>query len=317
MEYKDYYKTLDLNKNASEDEIRDAFRKLARQYHPDANKGDKGAEEKFKKINEAYQVLSDSEKRKKYDQFGAQWQQYTRTGGRPEDFNWGRWAGGSVGTSTSTVTPEELEEIFGEGFGLGGTGGFSDFFETIFGRGTPGGQAHRTRGRDVEQQMEISLDEAFRGTSRIFQRQDGSRMEVKIPKGVRTGSRVRISGKGGAGSPETRAGDLYLRVKVAPHPTFKREKNDLKVTFLVDLYTLILGGKVEVPTLERSVKLTIPPQTIDGKTFRLRGLGMPELRNADKRGDIFAKVKIQLPTDLSDEEKQLFKRLQALQDEKM
>ncbi len=322
MEYKDYYKILGVDRNATEKEIKQAYRRLARQYHPDVNPGDKAAEERFKEINEAYEVLSDPEKRRKYDQFGAQWQQYERMGGRPEDFDWSQWAATGPGGQrvyTRTVSPEELEEI------LGGMGGFSDFFQMLFGgmgrrRTVDFGdifgdyeqpfQERPRRGRDIEQPVQITLEEAFHGTTRVLQQPDGSRIEVKIPRGVRTGSRVRVSGKGGGS--DGQRGDLYLKIEVLPHPTFQREGDDLKVDVPVDLYTAILGGEVQVPTLERPVMLRIPPETPNGKTFRLRGLGMPNLKNPDQRGDLYAKVNVQLPRNLSEEEKALFRQLRDL-----
>lgn len=306
MDYKDYYKILGIPKNASQDEIRAAFRRLARQHHPDANAGEKESEEKFKEINEANQVLSDPEKRKKYDQFGSQWQQYSRGGGRPEDFDWSRWA--TPGGGYTRVTPEDLQGIFGQGFD-----GFSDFFDALFGRGGMGGAVRPQRGRDVEHPLEITLNEAFQGTTRILQRSAGSRGEVRIPKGVRTGSRVRLSGEGGTGSV---AGDLYLKIKVLPHESFERDKDDLRVTVPVDLLTLILGGEVQVPTLEHPVVLKIPPTTANGKTFRLRGLGIPRLKSPDQRGDLFARVEVVLPEKLSGEERELFEKLSKLQKSK-
>jgi curved DNA-binding protein len=330
MEYKDYYKTLGVSRSATGKDLKQAYRKLARQYHPDVNPGDKTAENRFKEINEAYEVLSDEEKRKKYDQFGSQWQQYERTGGRPEDFDWSQWAGGGPGAPggqrahTRTVTPEEMEEMMG---GLGG-GSFSDFFQTLFGGG--GGQRPRTanieelfggaepatgrrsrRERDVEQPVQITLEEAFAGTARVLQREDGSRLEVKIPKGVRTGSRVRVSGKGVLG--EKQQGDLYLLVEVTPHALFEREGDDLKVDVPVDLYTAILGGEAQVPALERSVVLTIPPETPNGKTFRLRGLGMPNLKTPDQRGDLYARMSVQTPSQLTEPERTLFRQLRDLE----
>jgi len=325
MEFKDYYKILGVSRDATEEEIKRAYRKLARQYHPDVNPGDKAAEEKFKEINEAYEVLSDPEKRRKYDQFGAHWEQYQRMGGRPEDFDWSQWVSGPGGQRvyTRTVTPEEFEEFFEQTFGRSG---FSDFFEMLFGgmgrRRTSGfeepffdfGETFRARphrGRDIEQPVQITLEEAFHGTTRIVQR-NGRRIEVKIPRGVRTGSRVRVAGEGAPGTGGGAPGDLYLRIEVVPHPVFQREGDDLKVTVPVDLYTALLGGEVQVPTLERPVMLTIPPETSNGKVFRLRGLGMPNLRNPDRRGDLYATVEVRLPKNLSEEEKRLFRQLQAM-----
>lgn len=318
MEYKDYYQTLGVNKNASQDEIKKAYRKLARKHHPDVNPGDKSAEERFKGINEAYEVLSDPEKRQKYDRFGAQWQQNERAGGHPEDFDWAQWRAQPGGTHTRTVNPEDFEQVFGGA-------GFSDFFETLFGgagrrRAADFGeqayyQPRPRRGRDVEHTVQVTLEEAFRGTTRALQWEDGSKIEAKLPRGVRTGSRVRLSGKGESGTGDGAAGDLYLKVEVAPHPVFQRDGDDLKVAVPVGLYTALLGGKREVLSLDRTVKLTIPPETANGRVFRLGGLGMPNLRNPEQRGDLYATVEVQLPQHLSQEEKELFQQLQNLRED--
>jgi curved DNA-binding protein len=322
MEFKDYYQILGVPKNASEKEIKSAYRKLARQYHPDVNPGDKTAEQRFKEMSEAYTVLSDPDKRKKYDRFGAQWQQYERAGVNPEDMG---GFGGFGGGQTRNVSPEEFEQMFG-GFGRRGNGDFSDFFESLFGggagtrqgtrQGTPfegftSQSRGRRRGQDVESRVEITLEEAYRGTSRMLQREDGQRMEVNIPAGVKTGSRVRMSGGGtqGMGGP---AGDLYLVVEVKPHPQFQREGDDLTVKVDVDLYSAILGGEVQVPTLDRPVMLTIPAGTPNGKRFRLRGLGMAKMKQPDQRGDLYAEVNVVLPERLNQEERRLFEQLRAL-----
>ena len=320
MEYKDYYKTLGVSKTANKDEIKKAYRKLARQFHPDVNPGNKAAEEKFKEVNEAYEVLSDPAKREKYEKFGSQWQQYERSGGRPEDFNWNQWTsrpGGAGQTYTQTISPEDLEQI------LGGMGGFSDFFEALFGNlgGSPSGrrstagreQTRRSlRGRDNEQSVQISLEDAFHGTTVSLQWEGGKRVEAKIPPGVRTGSRVRLSGQGEAVPGGGQAGDLYLKIEVRPHPTFVRDGDDLRVTVPVDLYTALLGGKVMVPTLERPVELTVPAETVNGRVFRLRGLGMPLLKNPKERGNLYACAEVKLPSKLSQEEKELFEKLRGL-----
>lgn len=301
MDYKDYYKTLGVSRNAGQDEIRDAFRKLARQYHPDANKGDSAAEEKFKGINEAYQVLSDPEKRQKYDQFGANWEQFSRSGGRPEDFDWGRWS--ARPGSTTRINMEDLQDIFGGGFG--GGGGFSDFFETLFG-GARGGAGRRSApAQNVEQAVEITLEEAFSGTTRVFQGADGSRFEASIPRGVKTGSKVRLAGKAGGA-------DLYLRIKVVPHRTFTREGINLQVNVEVDLYTALLGGEVSVPTLERPVILSIKAGSQNGQTIRLRGKGMPDVRKKDVFGDLLATLSVRLPKNLSAEERELLEKLREI-----
>jgi curved DNA-binding protein len=324
MKVIDYYKTLGVGKGADDKEIKRAYRKLAREYHPDVNPDNKAAEERFKEINEAYEVLSDSAKRQKYDQFGSQWQQYERTGGRPEDFNWSQWGGQpGGGQHTRGVSQEEFEQMFGAG------GGFSDFFETLFGgmgggrRGSDGfdfgnfggGQQFQSRprqGQDMEHAVQVTLEEAFQGTTRMLQWENGRSLEAKIPRGVDTGSRIRLSGQGQPGAAGGRAGDLYLKVELLSHPTFTREGDDLKADLLVDLYTALLGGKVEVHTLDKSVNLTIPPETANGNLFRLRGLGMPKLRQPDQRGDLYATVSIQLPRNLSAQEKALFEQLQEM-----
>ncbi|MBK8985836.1 MAG: J domain-containing protein [Chloroflexi bacterium] len=322
MKVQDYYQTLGVNKNADDKAIKKAYRKLAREFHPDMNPGDKAAEERFKLINEAYEVLGDADKRQKYDQFGAQWQQYERAGGRPEDFNWSQWAAPGGQGSTRTVSPEELAQMFGSG-----GGGFSDFFETLFGgagRGSAGGfdfssfgggqtgQPRPRQGRNTEHTIQVTLEEAFHGTTRTLQWDDGRSIQAKIPRGVDNGSRIRLSGQGGSGQAGGRAGDLYLIVEMQPHATFQRDGDDLMVELPVDVYTAVLGGKAEVRTLDKSVNLTIPPETSTGKVFRLAGLGMPNLRQPDKRGNLYATVSITLPQKLTDREKELFAELRAL-----
>jgi curved DNA-binding protein len=332
MEYRDYYRTLDVSRSATAKEIKKAYRKLAQKYHPDKNPGDKAAEERFKDINEAYEVLSDADKRSKYDRFGSQWQQFERTGGRPEDFNWGPWAtGAQPGGSYSygqSVTPEELEQMLG-GSGFGRASGFSDFFDNLFGGmgGTRSsgqttfgngfgdrfaGQRQSQRGRDIEHALQVTLDEAFHGTTRQLQWEDGRVITAKIPRGVKSGSRVRLSGQGQPGQAGSSAGDLYLIIEMLPHPTFDRDGDDLRVKLPVPLYTVVLGGKVEVSSLDRNVKLTIPAETANGKQFRLRGLGMPKLRQPDQRGDLLVTIDVQLPKGLSPEETALFEELRAL-----
>ena len=324
MQYKDYYKTLGVPKDANEKDIKKAYRQRARQYHPDTHPGDKSAEETFKEVNEAYEVLSDAEKRRTYDQFGSQWQQYQGTGGNPQDF-WRQWSPQGGGprsqgsnTQTRTVSPEEFDQMFGGG-GAGGLGGFSDFFETLFGRGQAGGgfdsfrqaQPRPTRGRDAEHGIDVTLEEAYSGTTRMLQIDD-ERIEVSIPRGVKTGSRVRVAGKGAPGAGGGAPGDLHLRVNVVSNPLFTREESDLRVKVPVDMYTLVLGGEVHVPTLERPVVLTIPAGTPNGKVFRLRGLGMPHLRQPDQRGDLYAVIEAQVPQNLSENEIDLFRQLRAL-----
>ena len=317
MEYKDYYQTLGVSKGADQDDIKKAYRKLARKYHPDVNPDDPKAEEKFKEINEAYQVLSDEDKRKKYDQFGSQWKQYQRTGGRPEDFDWSQWAarGGAGGTQYRTVSQEELEQMFG-----GGLGGFSDFFETLFGGmgGARGarrsarqpGTAAAARGRDIEYPVKISLKEAYYGTTRLLSFEGGRRIEASIPAGVRTGSRVRLSGQGAEGM--RGAGDLYLKVEVEPHPQFERDGDDLRIDQPVDFFTALLGGEVRVATIDKAVQLTVPPETDSGKTFRLKGLGMPKLGSSKKHGDLYVTLQIQVPKNLTPKQQKKFEDLREI-----
>ncbi|MBN1316856.1 MAG: J domain-containing protein [Anaerolineales bacterium] len=317
MDYKDYYQILGIDKTAGPDEIKKAYRKLARQHHPDVNQGDSGAEQRFKEINEAFQVLSDPEKRQKYDQLGSQWQQYAHAGGRPEDFNWSQWRAqpDAANSYTRTVSPEDLEQIFG-----GGRGGFSSFFETLFGGNVAfndfnGGQTYQPRshrGRDSETVVEISLEEAFHGTTRSIQWQDGRQIMANIPPGVRTGSRVRLAGQGEPGIAGSASGDLYLQIQVTPHPLYRRENDDLHLEIPVDLYTALLGGKIEVSSIDRTVSLTIPAGTQNGKTFRLRGLGMPQLRHKEHRGDLYVSVQIKLPENLSQKEIEMYKQLSDL-----
>jgi len=307
MEYKDYYKILGVERSASEKEIKQAYRGLARQYHPDVNKS-AGAEERFKEINEAYQVLSDSEKRQKYDQLGDSWHRWQQQGA-PGGFDWSQWTSGFPRGSRVRMEYGDLSDLFGQG----GMGGFSDFFESIFG-GTGGprtSQRMQARGQDYEQPVEITLEEAFHGTTRVLQR-DGQRLEVKIPQGVRTGSRVRMAGQGGLGIGGGPQGDLYLRITVLPHADFERKGDDLYRDVDVDVYAAALGGGVRVPTLGGEVVLTIPSETSGGRVFRLRGKGMPRLRNSQEHGDLYVTVRIQIPRDLDAREKDLFSQLARL-----
>ncbi len=312
MEYKDYYQILGVSRDADEQEIKRAYRRLARQYHPDVNPGDKAAEERFKEINEAYEVLSDPDKRRKYDQLGAAWRDWERMGGRPGDFDWGPWVSTAPGGQRVYVrygTAEDLEDLFGN------ESPFSDFFTQLF--GGLGGFAHQARprrGQDLEQEVEISLEEAYHGATRLLQK-DGRRLQVRVPPGAATGTRIRMAGEGSPGTDGGEPGDLYLRVRVAPHPRFERRGDDLYTTVPVDLYTAVLGGKVQVDTLAGPVTLTIPPHTQNGQIFRLRGKGMPKLRRKGEYGDLYARVEVQLPTRLTARQRELFEELRRLSEE--
>lgn len=307
MDVKDYYDLLGVSRNASDKEIKKAYRNLARKHHPDTNPDDPAAADRFKEINEAYEVLSDPDKRSKYDQFGTAWNQYQQAGDQG-GFNWSAWGGNPGGYGTYTRV-DNIEDIFG------GSGGFSDFFETLFGgrRGqqTTGRRTFSQRGQDIEQSMQITLAEAYHGGTRRIVK-DGRELEVKIPKGVKTGSKIRLSGEGMPGMGEGAHGDLYLVVEVLEDPRYERDDDNLYVDVDVPLYTMLLGGKVQVPTMDGTVTLTVPPETTNGSKFRLRGKGMPKLKNPDKSGDMYAVVHVELPTNLSSEEVELLEQLQDM-----
>ena len=321
MEFKDYYATLGVQKGATEKEIKQAFRKLARKFHPDVNPGDKAAEAKFKEINEANEVLSDPDKRRKYDELGANWRAYEQAGAAGGPGAQGAWNanfGGAPG-GFRTMTPEEMNAMFGEG------DPFSDFFHTFFG-GAMGGQPDEGRrgrgrsrgarpGRDVEQELELSLDDAYRGTTRrLAIKHDGHArtVDVRIPAGVGDGSRVRIAGEGEIGSGGAKSGDLYLRVRLSPHPTFERRGKDLYTKVQIPLTTAILGGEAEVPTLAgKALRLKVPGTTQNGQTFRLKGHGMPTTNRPDS-GDLYATVEVQLPRTLTPEQRRHFEALAEL-----
>ncbi len=303
MEFKDYYKILGLEPNVDEKTVKQTYRKLARQYHPDVNPGNKEAGEKFKEINEAYQVLSNPEERKKYDELREQYQRYQQRGGRPQDFDFNQWRaqpgagrpGQPGGVHVEYGNIEDLDDLFG-------AGGYSDFFTNIFGgaasRGRPRGPR---RGQDAEFEAEIPLREAYTGTNRVLQ-MDGRRIEARIPPGVRTGSRIRLAGQGEPGPNGGPPGDLYVITHVLPDATFEREGDDLYTDVPVDIYTAALGGEVRVPTLGRPVLLKIPPQTQADRTFRLRGKGMPRLNEPNSHGDLFARIKLVLPEPMTEHE---------------
>ncbi|MGH2536820.1 MAG: DnaJ C-terminal domain-containing protein [Candidatus Promineifilaceae bacterium] len=317
MEYKDYYRVLDVGRDASEADIKKAYRKLARQYHPDRNPNDKAAEEKFKEINEAYEVLGSAENRARYDQLGSSYQRWRQMGGAPEGFDFSQWAaaGGGPDVRHQQVNVD-LDDLFGGG-------GFSDFFNAIFGggfRGSPAGYedlGRRGRGRprptgpDIQQRVDISLEEAYQGATRTFQHENGEQFTARIPKGARNGTKVRLRGKGAPGP--AGPGDLYLVIRLTPHATYKREGDNLRVTTPVDSLTAILGGKATVPTLTGPVRLTVPAGTQGGRTFRLKGKGMPLLRDSNRYGDLLATVQIRVPRQLSDEERRLYEQLANLE----
>lgn len=316
MKYKDYYKTLGIDKNASQKDIKKAYRKLAAKYHPDKNPGDKAAEEKFKEINEANEVLSDPEKRKKYEQLGADWETYQQTGYDPTQHrrsHAGRGGGGQ--TYYFEGDPSEF-------FGGGGGSGFSSFFEQFFGGGGgefTGGQRTRQQrtfnGQDLHAEMEITLEEAYHGSSRMFEL-NGQKMRIKIKPGAKDGQNLRLKGKGGSGINGGQPGDLYLILKVRPHPTFTRQGDNLTVQQTIDLYTAILGGKIEVPTMSGRVKMNIPKGTSPNATMRLKGKGMPLSSAPTQHGDLLVKINVALPTHLTKEQENLFEKLRELEEAK-
>jgi curved DNA-binding protein len=312
VQFRDYYETLGVPKTAKADEIRSAFRKLARKYHPDVAKDKKAAEEKFKQINEAYEVLSDPEKRQKYDQLGANWNQ---PGGFQPPPQWGgaqpgggfqRYAGGDGGVE----------------FEFNGTG-FSDFFEAFFGGGRgrsafggfPQGQPQAERGSDVEADIMVPLEEALHGAKRtVSLRRGGSNKvetyQVKIPKGVREGQRIRLAGQGEASERGGKSGDLFLRVRLARHPDFQVEGNDLIYELKIPPWQAVLGGEVKVPMLDGSVRLKIPPGTQGGQRFRLRERGLPG--SSGKRGDLYVEVQTAIPKEITERERELWQELAKL-----
>ena len=322
MDFKDYYATLGVEKTATDKEIKQAFRKLARKYHPDVNPGDKAAEARFKEINEANEVLADPEKRKKYDELGANWRMYEqaqqsgRGGGNPFA-QWGYGPGGGSG-GFRPMTEDEVSEMFG-----GEDSPFSDFFTTFFGGGEPTGQRRRTRtprnskGRDVEHEIELDLEDALRGTvQRLGINQHGQQrnVEVRIPAGVTDGSRVRVSGEGERGSGSGASGDLYLRVRLRPHARFDRKGRDLFTKVRVPVTIAVLGGEVDVETLAgKSLRLKIPAATQNGQTFRLRTHGLPTTAKEGQPGDLYATVDVTVPQSLSTEERQHYEALAALE----
>ncbi len=304
MDYKDYYQSLGVPRNASADEIRKAYRKLAMKYHPDRNPNDKPAEEKFKEINEAYQVLSDPQKRTRYDQLGSAYSQYERSGGRPGGFNWDQWQTGRGGPSAGSGQGQQVN--FDDFFG--GAGGFSDFFSSIFGGMGAASQAEGGARRmpAYEQSVAISLREAYEGATRLLEG-GGRRVQVKIPAGAKTGTKVRVAGGGPGGA------DLYLKVLVEDDPRFERDGNNLYAPVSVDVFTALLGGEVEVQTMSGKLKLTIPAGTQPEQAIRITGRGMPQLKNSQIKGDLFVRVKVRVPRKLTSEQKALLERARDLQ----
>lgn len=297
MDYKDYYKILGVPRTATAEEIRSAYRKLALKYHPDRNPNDKQAEDQFKEINEAYQALSDPDKRARYDQLGNSYRDWERSG-RPGGFDWSQWTG--PGGGTRVEYPGDIDDLFGEGV-------FSDFFRSIFAGARSRAGAGAARPSAVyEQPIEIGLAEAASGARLELQSGDRT-LQVKVPPGVKTGSRIRVRG----GAPD--GSDVYLKVAVKDDPRFERDGDNLRASVKVDMFTALLGGEVEVPTLNGKIRLTIPAGTQPEQTFRLTGRGLPALKTPEKHGDLFVKVRVSLPRKLTEEQRSLLEQVAKLQ----
>ncbi len=293
MDYKDYYKILGVERKASADEIRKAYRKLAMVHHPDKNPGDKKAEDKFKEINEAYQVLSDDQKRARYDQLGSAYSNFRTSGGRPGDFQWDDWFQQNAQQQRGSGNSQDP---------FAGSGNFSDFFKAIFGeamRSSARNQAaQQQQMQGYQQEVDISFQEAYEGTARQLQT-NGRKLQVRIPAGVKTGSKVRVAGAGPEGL------DLYLVVNITDENRFERDGQDLYTTSTLSVFTLILGGDTDVETPTGKVKLSIPAGTQTDQVFRLAGRGMPHLKNPNTKGDLYVKLKVQVPKYLSSKQREL------------
>jgi curved DNA-binding protein len=337
MEYKNYYDILGVSNNASQDEIKKAYRKKAAKYHPDKNPDDQSAEDKFKEVGEAYEVLGDPEKRNLYDKAGKDWKKYQRAGGNEQDFNWSDYARQQsqgqqrgFGGQQQYQRGFNIDDIF-EGQtrqGQGRQNSFSSFFETLFGGGgnpfgkaRQQGQRQQTRTRtgnraqqpkkDIRADVTIPLKQAYEGTSRTI-RLGKEKMKVKIPAGISDGQKLKLRGKGSASAPGGRRGNLMLTVKVDMPDNYERKGHNLYLDQPVDLYTAVLGGETVVETLAGKVKINIPAGTSSGKLFRLSGMGMPKFKSDSQKGDLFARIQIQVPEQLSVKEKKLFEQLSNL-----
>ncbi|HMQ53475.1 MAG TPA: J domain-containing protein [Anaerolineae bacterium] len=341
MDYRDYYKVLDIERDTSNEEIEKAYRKLARRFHPDVNPGDRVAEERYRDISEAHRVLTNSAARTKYDALTAKWDFHQSTG-LTTDFDWNEWF---AGDEIVDGTDLNLETVVGQRRDAGDRS-FSDFYYAFFDGVTASqleeespqpnpvpvdegsteptesdenkspavtnevGQLEEElrKGEDITQTVEISLQEAFTGTSRIL-RLGHRKLEVKIPRGAQSGTKIRVRGEGAEGSTGAPKGDLYLEIAITSDPAFERIGDDIHLELPVNVYTAVLGGEVIVPTLRGKIKLRIPPETQSGKVFRIKGQGMPKLQNPEERGDLYCKVMITVPENLTEEEIELFEEL--------
>ncbi|MEA2107281.1 MAG: J domain-containing protein [Bacteroidota bacterium] len=312
MDYKDYYKILGVSKNASTDEIKKAYRKLAVKYHPDKNPGNKQAEARFKEISEAYEVLRDPEKRKKYDQLGSNWNQFQ--GADAGGFDFSQFGGGRRGKGR-TYFSGNMDDLFGDS-----DSGFSDFFNAFFGGfgGSSGGfhqQAQQVKGKDLRSELSISLSEAFHGTSRLLN-VNGQKIKINIKPGAYNGQELRIKGKGGKGRNGGADGDIYLNIKVLPEKNYTVHGNDLILKTDVDLYTAVLGGKLNINTLSGKLNINIPKGTQNGTKLRVKGKGMPVYGKSGTYGDLYLQLNILIPTNLSKKEEELFRQLMKMNEKK-
>ncbi len=311
MEYRDYYKTLGVDKKASQVDIKKAYRKLALKYHPDRNPGKKEAENKFQLINEANEVLSDPEKRKKYDNLGDHWQDYQTEGayssqGRSKSRGYGKTSGQPFQHGN------EYDDLFGRG---SGRSEFSDFFEAFFGNFDSRSSGRNNpvddfEGQDYETTMEISLEEAFRGTSRIIQLEN-EKIRITVKPGVSHNQLLRIKGKGGKGSSKIKHGNLFVKVVIKTHETFEQKEHDLKMEKILDLFTAVLGGELLIETLHGKIKLHIPQGTQSGKILRIKGKGMPVSDSKDSYGDLLVHLKVIVPENLTPAQRDIFEQLKS------
>ena len=305
MTYKDYYKELGVSKTATPAEIKKAYRTLANKYHPDKNGGDKSAEERFKVISEANEVLRDPAKRKKYDQFGSDWKHYEEAGAKPGGFDWSKYSSGR-GEQTNHQGQQGSYRTFNDDVDY-------DLFEMLFGQHNSQSKSKRSvvKGRDLEAEAIITLEEAYNGTTRLLQL-EGQTIKISIKPGIANEQRLKISGKGSNGLRGGPKGDLFISIKIAQHNQFQRVYNDLHSSLPVDLYVAVLGGKTQFKSLKGKVTVNIPEGTQNGIELRLRGLGMPHYSQKNEFGDLFLRVNIVLPVNLNTEEIELFKKLSLL-----
>lgn len=308
MAFIDYYKVLGVERNATQDDIKKAYRKMARKYHPDLNKDDPNAKDKFQEINEANEVLSDPEKRKKYDEYGEHWKHADEFKAEREAYQKAQEQGGQ-----SAYWYSVNGDDFMGGFGRGNASGFSDFFEQLFGHGSSAGRSGRgynmmSRGGDIEAQMNLSLREAAVTHKQTFS-VNGENLRITIPAGIADGQMIKLKGHGEKGSNGAPDGDLYITFQIAPDPEFKREGDDLFTDVDIDLYTAVLGGSVNVKTIDGMVKLKVNPGTQNDTKVRLRGKGFPVYKKEGTFGDLIVTYHVNIPTSLSEKQKELFTQL--------